>query len=296
MADYFKAKGRLFTGLSNQGTNRPATAIINTDDPKGRELIHLTRAETVTYGLSSDCDIRSDRIEIRRDGLRARLLTPEGTAPIRSSLVGRFNVYNIMAAAASALRVGIDLDAIAGGIEMLPGVPGRMQRVAGPGDVDMVIDYAHTPEALTKALEALRPLTRGRLITVFGCGGDRDRGKRRDMGLAAGSLSDLVFVTSDNPRTEDPDAIMSLIETGVRESGLEEIVFPPSNGTAASGYVMEPDRAAAICKAVSVARGEDLILIAGKGHENYQIVGTEKRHFDDREAAEQAVRDMGEKA
>ncbi|MBW1816356.1 MAG: UDP-N-acetylmuramoyl-L-alanyl-D-glutamate--2,6-diaminopimelate ligase [Deltaproteobacteria bacterium] len=293
MADYFRAKSRLFTGLADQAPNRPAVAVINTDDPKGRELVRLTRAEIVTYGLSQDCHVRADRIEADRDGLRARLLTPEGSVPIRASLVGRFNVYNILGAAASALKMGIDLETIARGIASLPGVPGRMQRVAGRGDVDMVIDYAHTPEALTKALEALRPLTRGRLMTVFGCGGDRDRGKRRDMGLAAGTLSDVVFVTSDNPRTEDPDAIMSGIEAGVREAGLEKIAFPPSNGSAVSGYVMEPDRAAAIHGAVSTARGEDLILIAGKGHEDYQIIGTEKRHFDDREAAERAVQALG---
>jgi UDP-N-acetylmuramoyl-L-alanyl-D-glutamate--2,6-diaminopimelate ligase len=155
------------------------------------------------------------------------------------------------------------------------------------------VDYAHTPDALMKVLEAVKPLVKGRLITVFGCGGDRDKGKRRLMGHVAGEISDLVFITSDNPRTEDPSAIAHQIEEGVRESGLEKLGEVYRNLPVKSGYVLELDRGNAISRAIGIAEENDFVLIAGKGHEDYQITGKGKRHFDDREVAAEAIRDKG---
>jgi UDP-N-acetylmuramoyl-L-alanyl-D-glutamate--2,6-diaminopimelate ligase len=156
----------------------------------------------------------------------------------------------------------------------------------------IVVDYAHTPDALLKAIQSVKPLTKGKLITVFGCGGDRDKGKRREMGRVAGEHSDLAFVTSDNPRTEDPASIALQIEKGVHESGLKKIESPFDEDLAGPGYILELDRGKAIQSAIGLAHANDLILIAGKGHEDYQIIGKEKRHFDDREVAAQAVRNL----
>ena len=181
-----------------------------------------------------------------------------------------------MAATGGALSMGVDLDAIRSAISRLKGVPGRLELVKNRPGLALVVDYAHTPDALLKALKAVRLLTEGRVITVFGCGGDRDRGKRPEMGRVAGLNSDMVFITSDNPRTEDPAAIADQIEAGVIESGLKD-------------YVLDLDRKKAIRKAVKVACNGDLVLIAGKGHENYQIIGKEKRDFDDRLVAAEAA-------
>ena len=182
-------------------------AVINGDDPKGEELASLVHTEVMTYGLDRKYDVTADRISADRKGLKAKLATPMGEIEIRSSLIGEINIYNILAATAAALALGFDLDAIGNGIESLKKVPGRMELVENARGLTVVVDYAHTPDALLKTLETLRPLTRGRLITVFGCGGNRDRGKRFEMGLVAGENSDIVLITSDNPRNEDPETI-----------------------------------------------------------------------------------------
>jgi UDP-N-acetylmuramoyl-L-alanyl-D-glutamate--2,6-diaminopimelate ligase len=289
MEAYFEAKSRLFRGLAREVAGHPAAAVINRDDPRGGDLVGLTRAETVTYGLAADCLVRAVGVRADREGISATLMTHRGPIPVRSSLIGRFNVYNIMAAASAALCLGIDPGTIAEGVARLPGVPGRLQRLETGNGPAVVVDYAHTPDALLKALEAVKPLSGGRLMTVFGCGGDRDPGKRAEMGRAAAELSDLLIITSDNPRTEDPGAIIAEIEKGVRETGLERLGSPPSQGSGASGYWVTPDRAEAIRTAVSAAVAGDLVLIAGKGHEDYQLIGNEKRHFDDREVAAAAA-------
>ncbi|RLC32568.1 MAG: UDP-N-acetylmuramoyl-L-alanyl-D-glutamate--2,6-diaminopimelate ligase, partial [Deltaproteobacteria bacterium] len=176
------------------------------------------------------------------------------------------------------------------GVSRLQGVPGRLERVPNRRSLTIIVDYAHTPDALLKALTALRPLAgEGRLITVFGCGGDRDRGKRREMGQVAAQHSDLVILTSDNPRTEDPESIIAQIEPGMRDKDMEKLPGLPGRRSAVTGYFVEPDRAEAIQKAVEEADQKDIILIAGKGHEDYQIIGTQKRHFDDREVAAKAA-------
>ncbi|MBW1781203.1 MAG: UDP-N-acetylmuramoyl-L-alanyl-D-glutamate--2,6-diaminopimelate ligase [Deltaproteobacteria bacterium] len=279
MEAYFEAKARLFRSFPKSGAGGPAHAVINADDAKGRELINLTDARVTTYGKGRTCDVRAHSVRVSQTGLTARLITPQGEADIVSPLHGTFDIYNIMAATGGALAIGIDLESICSGLSRLKGVPGRMEWVKNRRGLALIVDYAHTPDALLKALEAVRSLTKGRVITVFGCGGDRDRGKRGEMGRVAGIRSDKVFITSDNPRTEDPAAIAGQIEAGVIESGVKE-------------YVLELDRKKAIQRAVKTAHNKDLVLIAGKGHEDYQIIGSEKRAFDDRLVAAEAANDM----
>jgi UDP-N-acetylmuramoyl-L-alanyl-D-glutamate--2,6-diaminopimelate ligase len=292
MEEYFKAKSLLFRDLQGSSRAEKRVAIINMDDPKGKELVSITSAEVLTYGLNPKWDFSADSISTDKRGLRARLLTPGGEVEIRSSLIGRINIYNILAATAACLSLDIDLKVVAEGIERLKTVPGRLELVENKRGLTLVVDYAHTPDALLKALEALRPLTEGRLITLFGCGGDRDRGKRYEMGQAAGENSDVVFITSDNPRSEEPEFIISQIEEGAKQSGLVKTEWSPSASYSARGYFIEVDRRNAIKKAISMADEKDLVLIAGKGHEDYQIVGSEKRFFDDRKEAALAAKSL----
>jgi len=289
MDSYFQAKSLLFCNFELSGSTHLNWAVINADDPKGKELIDLTEARVVTYGLGRDSDIRAERIRVNRAGLTAKVITPTGETKVKSALIGDFNAYNILAASAAAFCLGFDLNVISTGISLLKGVPGRLEMVKNRRSLMIVVDYAHTPDALLKAISAVKPLTAGRLITVFGCGGDRDKGKRHEMGRVAGKRSDLVFVTSDNPRTEDPAAIAAQIEKGVLASGLKRLEINSNRHLAGSGYFLDLDRAQAIRRAIELADKNDLILIAGKGHEDYQIVGGEKRHFDDREVAAEAA-------
>jgi UDP-N-acetylmuramoyl-L-alanyl-D-glutamate--2,6-diaminopimelate ligase len=290
---YFEAKSRLFLGMCEGKPNKSAKAVINVDDPKGSALVGLTDAQVVTYGLGSGCDFRAEGIQVGREGITARLITPVGEIGISSGLLGGFNIYNILAAAAVAMCMDIDPDAVASGVANLEGVPGRLELIRNSRSLSVVVDYAHTPDALMKVLDAVKPLVKGRLITVFGCGGDRDKGKRRVMGRVAGEKSDLVFITSDNPRTEDPSAIARQIEEGVRETGLEELGGVPHDQQVKSGYILDLDRGNAISRAVGMADENDFVLIAGKGHEDYQITRKGKRHFDDREVAAEAIRNRG---
>lgn len=276
MEAYFEAKTLLFKSLRQQGAGDLARAVINADDPRGKELIKLTDAQVMTYGMGKESDVRAEEVKVSRAGLTAKLITPEGEVKIGSALIGEFDIYNIMAAAAGALSMGIDLKSICSGLRLPKGVPGRLEQVRNKRALALVVDYAHTPDALLKALGAVRLLTEGRVFTVFGCGGDRDKGKRRAMGRVAGLQSDMVFITSDNPRTEDPGVIASQIEGGVIESGLKD-------------YILDLDREKAIQRAVKMAQNGDLVLIAGKGHETYQITGKGKKAFDDRVVAARAA-------
>jgi UDP-N-acetylmuramoyl-L-alanyl-D-glutamate--2,6-diaminopimelate ligase len=285
MEAYFEAKSLLFKGLGKREGDQGATAVINLDDPRGEQIKAVTGARVLTYGMGRKCQVRARDVVSDMGGIKARLLTPSGERDIRSPLIGEVNIYNILAASAAALSLGIGLDEVAGGVEGLEKVPGRLERVENGRDLHIIIDYAHTPDALLKTIEALKPLARGRVITVFGCGGDRDKGKRSEMGRIAGSHSDLVLITSDNPRTEDPAAIISQIEQGVRASGMALLQDTEDPDTGKQGYIREEDRRRAILWAVRRARKGDLVLIAGKGHEDYQIIGRQKKHFDDREEA-----------
>jgi UDP-N-acetylmuramoyl-L-alanyl-D-glutamate--2,6-diaminopimelate ligase len=273
MEEYFAAKKALFTGFS--GIN-----VINADDPKADELKGSASGEVITYGVVSNADVTARDIDISPSGVFFRLISPAGEAAIKSRLVGRHNLYNLLSAAGAAIALGRKLDEISHGLERADDVPGRLERVDAGQDFTVLVDYAHTEDALSRALTAARELTPGRLIVVFGCGGDRDRTKRPKMGRVAASLADIVILTSDNPRTEDPLEILGQAEGGVLSEGSK---------VKGSNYFIYADRAEAISFAAGAARGGDTILIAGKGHEDYQIIGTTKHHFDDRETAKAAV-------
>jgi UDP-N-acetylmuramoyl-L-alanyl-D-glutamate--2,6-diaminopimelate ligase len=285
--EYFAAKSRLFLEILANGRPSQGLAVLNLDDPRGLELRDAVRVPALTYGCHPESQVRPLSHRFRQDGLEARLTTPAGEVEITSRLVGPFNLANILAAAAAALGLGIAPETVARGIAALPGVPGRLERFGPPGGPGVFVDYAHTPAAITQAVAALQTLNFSRLITVFGCGGDRDRGKRPLMGEAAAGAQ-LVIVTSDNPRTEDPLAIIREIEPGIKRAGLARLDAAAAQRGEA-GYLVIPDRREAIRLAVSLARPGEAVLVAGKGHENYQIWGTERRHFDDREEAARAL-------
>jgi UDP-N-acetylmuramoyl-L-alanyl-D-glutamate--2,6-diaminopimelate ligase len=287
MEKYFAAKSILFRDLGKIEPGRPATAVINLDDPRGPELMRMTAAEVLTYGLKNEAEVSARDIRIGKDGLDCALRTRQGEKEIYSALIGEVNVYNILAATGAALALGIDLDTVARGIAVLPAVPGRMQLVPNKRGLTIVVDYSHKPEALLKALQVLNSFRSGRLITVFGCGGDRDRGKRPEMGRIAGEQSDLAVVTSDNPRNEDPLEIIREIENGITGTRLRKTTPEEFGCLSEKGfYTVEADRRRAIRLAVKIAQAGDIVLIAGKGHEDYQIIKGRKLHFDDcREAA-----------
>jgi UDP-N-acetylmuramoyl-L-alanyl-D-glutamate--2,6-diaminopimelate ligase len=275
MDAYFQAKRRLFEMLP-----RDAPSVINLDDPRGAALVKIA-GRPVTYAISRSADIAPGPLSFSLEGLSFDIRTPRGTLPVRSALIGRPNVYNILAAAAAGVALGLSLDAIEGGVRSLSGVPGRFQLVSTTGDeVTVVVDYAHTDDALRQLLETARPLARGRLITVFGCGGDRDRTKRPLMGAVAGRLSDVILITSDNPRGEDPTRIIEEIQRGITADTPRDSHQRP---------MAIVDRREAISKAIELARPGDLVLIAGKGHEKYQIIGTRVLAFDDVAVAREAL-------
>jgi UDP-N-acetylmuramoyl-L-alanyl-D-glutamate--2,6-diaminopimelate ligase len=282
MEEYFRAKRRLFELL-------PATAagVSNLDDRRGAEFT-AAAPRPITYAIDAAADVQPGPLAFSLDGLRFDVRSPKGVLKIQSPLVGRPNAYNILAAAATALALDIPIAAIEQGIAELANVPGRFQVVSDPGDdVRVVVDYAHTDDALKNLLETARPLATGRVITVFGCGGDRDRTKRPLMGAVASRLSDLVVVTSDNPRSEDPDQIIEEIKRG--------IVMPADRapkgqqGPRTPPYLAIVDRKVAIETAVRDARPGDLVLVAGKGHERYQVIGERTLPFDDVEVARAAL-------
>ena len=290
MERYYEAKRRLFRELlpkSPKGNRR--RMVINGDDPWGRRLLKETGGG-LTFGLGAGHDVRADDIKISLEGIEARVLVPDGILHIASSLIGRFNLYNILAAIAGAIAAGIDPSGIEEGIRRMKGVPGRMEKVSKPGEPHVFVDYAHTDDALKKAIENLSGFGGNRIVTVFGCGGDRDRGKRPIMGSVAASLSNTVIVTSDNPRSEDPLAIIGQIEEGIRREKIREVapaeLFPPPQDKV---YCIIPDRKTAVETAVMTARPADIVLIAGKGHEDYQIVGKERFFFDDRIVARESL-------
>ena len=225
------------------------------------------------------------------NGLRGEIQAREQTIRFVSPLIGAANLQNILGAVAVGRALKLDAQSIVAGIAGLKAVPGRLERVANRRGLTILVDYAHSPDALEKVLGAVRPLARGRLICVFGCGGDRDRGKRPLMGEIAARMSDLTVLTSDNPRTKQPQAILADVEAGIRKTHRSKLDAGDSAALQNAGYVVEEDRRKAIRIAIEAADSGDLVLIAGKGHEDYQILGTEKIHFDDREvASEEAAR------
>jgi UDP-N-acetylmuramoyl-L-alanyl-D-glutamate--2,6-diaminopimelate ligase len=285
MEAYFAAKRRLFVEhLAPDGI-----AVVNARDPWGARLAdQLGPGRTAwRYGTRAEDQLRAESADLSMAGIKATVRTPRGPLALRSPLVGAHNLENLLCAAGLAVAAGLPIAAVEAGLSACRGAPGRLERIDGRG-LSVFVDYAHTDDALARAVEALRSLGPRRLVVVFGCGGDRDRGKRPLMGAVAGRGADVAIVTSDNPRTEDPLRIIAEIEPGLAQSGCvrrtaaEAVAGEP-------GYVVEPDRRAAIELALACARPGDAVLLAGKGHEAYQLVGSERRRFDDRDEARRAL-------
>lgn len=298
MDAYAAAKRQLFTSCE------PGQGVVNVDDPFGAELAEAAKCSVLrvrTKVGATDGDIAPVSVDASASGMRIVARVPGGDVEIRTRLVGLHNLENLLVAIGVASALGLEVDRAAAALTTVIGAPGRLERCDGPGDdVVVLVDYAHTPDALARVLDAVvavsRPLDEAggprtiepRVLCVFGCGGDRDPGKRAPMGEAVGARAHIAVITSDNPRTEAPEAIAEPVEAGVRAAGLSRL--PPQElADAAGGYLVELDRQRAIALAVESARAGDVVLVAGKGHEDYQIVGTTKRAFDDRVEARRAL-------
>ena len=268
MESYFEAKSLLFSGLK-----KDAKSIINVDGNYGRKLLELARGKIITYGLNNKADILGEVVSLTVNGTKFKINGIDYT----TKLVGEHNIYNIMASYAVVKDVGIDNILIKESIANLPAVPGRFEKVSNAKGYHVFVDYAHTPDALEHLLDAANNFKTGRIITVFGCGGDRDRGKRPLMGRVVEEKSDVAIVTSDNPRSEDPIKIIEEIEKGLNKDN----------------HIIIPDRKEAIFKAIEIATPNDVVLIAGKGHEDYQILRDRTIHFDDKEVASEAIKEVG---
>lgn len=266
---YLEAKARLFERLS-----RASLAVVNADDPRSRDILAGTEARVVTFGLEQEADVTARIRRVDIDGISFILSTARGETEVNTRLVGRHNLMNALAASAAAVAMGFSLESVRGGFQLLSGVPGRLESVDCGQDFRVLVDYSHTEDALRNAIGSLRALTRGRIITVFGCGGDRDKAKRPRMGEVVDAMSDYAVVTSDNPRSENPMEIIGEI-TSAMGHGAKRTV--------------ESDRHAAIDMAIRMARGGDIVLIAGKGHEDHQITGQGSVPFDDRAVAREVL-------
>jgi UDP-N-acetylmuramoyl-L-alanyl-D-glutamate--2,6-diaminopimelate ligase len=275
IGEYFDVKKKIFDATLQCKT----THIINIDDPYGRKLVRPDRSGQMRYSTKDEAELNAANIELFADGSFFTLNAPAGASEIRIQMPGSYNIYNALGAAGAALALGIDLPVIKGGLEGLTCVPGRFERIDCGQDFSVIVDYAHTPDSLEKVLTAARQLTQGRLITVFGCGGDRDRGKRPLMGKAAVTISDDVVITSDNPRSEAPMGIIEEIVEGVRELKT-------------NNYTIEEDRKQAIERALQGARKGDFVVIAGKGHEQGQEIAGNKIPFDDAKIAREYLKGM----
>ena len=289
MEIYYQAKKRFFSEVLPTGRkSHQHKMIVNGDDPWGQRLLEEVGVGGLTYGLENPCNVSASPFHLSLNGSDAILHFGGERMAISSHLLGRFNLYNILASAAAAFALDIPGRFIRRGIEALILVPGRLEKVSAAGQPAVFVDYAHTDDALRRVLQNLSEFRTGRIITVFGCGGDRDKGKRPLMGEAATTYSDLTIVTSDNPRTEDPLVIIREIEKGIRAGKLADIndmAWHPAD----QRYLVIPDRKAAIAAAIGLADTKDIVLIAGKGHEDYQIIGTQKFPFDDRTIAREEL-------
>ncbi|HLF31806.1 MAG TPA: UDP-N-acetylmuramoyl-L-alanyl-D-glutamate--2,6-diaminopimelate ligase, partial [Xanthomonadales bacterium] len=278
MEEYFGAKLRLFQDLKPKGAIK-IRGVINLDDPWGRQIIGEMKFPCLSYSLTDKGDIIARECSVGSDGVSFTAVTPVGKFSIKSKLAGRHNIQNMLASIGAACALDIPAKVIQEGIAGVENVPGRLEKVSEGQDFEVFVDYAHTEDALRNLLSAAKEITRGKIITVFGCGGDRDRGKRPKMGKAASDMSDIMIITSDNPRGEDPLAIIEEIETGI--SGLKR----------GKDYFAVEDRSSAIKMAINLAMPGDTVILAGKGHEDYQIIGGKRLHFDDREASRDAIRE-----
>jgi UDP-N-acetylmuramoyl-L-alanyl-D-glutamate--2,6-diaminopimelate ligase len=289
MDSYGAAKLQLFTSAIEG--NAEAKAVINVDSPYGRTI--LERLQHPGISVSIDPAVQADIRPVRTPqysigGIEAEVQTPAGKCELYSPLIGQHNVSNLLVALGCCIQLGMESSDACKGLESIRTVPGRLERIQREAEFAVLVDYAHTPDALHRVLLALKPLTKGRLITVFGCGGDRDHTKRPLMGKAVNKGTDVAIVTSDNPRTEDPDDILRMIIPGIEDHNMPRVSCDRLADTR-RGYAVEGDRRLAIKAAMAAAGPGDILLIAGKGHEDYQVLGTEKIHFDDREEALKAM-------
>ncbi|MEI6632046.1 MAG: UDP-N-acetylmuramoyl-L-alanyl-D-glutamate--2,6-diaminopimelate ligase, partial [bacterium] len=270
--NYFQAKAGLFKNL------KPGSfAVINNDDEYGRKIIGLTKAGKITYSIDGEAEVRASDISFDIKHTEFIVNAAGLRTDFKSRLIGRHNVYNMLAAISWAMRAGIDIKVIRRAIANFSSVPGRLERIDSTAPFTVFVDYAHTEDALKNVITTLRELSPRKIISVFGCGGDRDRGKRPKMGEVVSRLSDYMVITSDNPRSEDPLAIIEEIVKGVKNNN----------------YCVIPDRKEAIRKSLLLAKPADIVLVAGKGHEDYQVLRTGKVHFDDREAIRECLKLMG---
>jgi UDP-N-acetylmuramoyl-L-alanyl-D-glutamate--2,6-diaminopimelate ligase len=289
--DYFAAKLRLFTEILPRSKRANTVAVVRGDDPFGRRVLDSVKGSKISFGMDSSLDVHPEKFDADLRGIRATISVLGKKIKIESPLIGEINLLNILGASGLSAALGIDMDAVAVGVRRCPGAPGRLEVVptkTKPG-VTVLVDYAHKPDALEAVLTALRRLRAGRIICVFGCGGDRDRGKRPIMGEIAGRLADIPVLTSDNPRSEDPMAIIAEVEKGLIAAGRARSIDTSKGG----GYVVEPDRRAAIRLALMIAAVGDAVLIAGKGHEDYQLVAGRVLPFDDRVVVRELAAELG---
>lgn len=277
---YLEAKTKLFAWLGSfpRKGDRPRRAIVNGDDKHYRHIVDQTPVEVLLYGLSPHCHVRADEVRITREGVTFRVNTPDGHFPLHLHMTGLFSVYNALAAVSAGLLEGLSPEMIKAALESVRGIPGRFELVNAGQDFTVIVDYAHTPDGLENILRTVHEFAKARIITVFGCGGERDRTKRPLMGRVAGDLSNYCLVTSDNPRAEDPGQIVGEILPGLSESRIGQ------------GFEIIPDRREAIARALELAKPGDVVVIAGKGHETKQVFGDYSVSFDDREVARELIR------
>ncbi|MBQ1915599.1 MAG: UDP-N-acetylmuramoyl-L-alanyl-D-glutamate--2,6-diaminopimelate ligase [Selenomonadaceae bacterium] len=278
LENYKLAKAKLFEILAKDGKKQGKTAVVNIDDGAGETMLAHAKCKHLTYAIDGAANLRAEDIQVLPGGARFRLSGEFGSMDLQLHITGIFNVYNVMSAVGAALAEGISPDVIQRTLQDFVSVPGRFELVKEGQDFSVIVDYAHTPDGVENVLRTARQIARRHIITVFGCGGDRDRTKRPIMGRMAAELSDTVIATSDNPRTEDPEFILSQVEEGVKEA------------IGGKHHECIVDRRAAIFRAVELAQKDDIVVILGKGHEDYQILKDRTIHFDDREVAREAIR------
>jgi len=294
MQSYWSSKKKLFTEyLTRESSKNNLAAIINCDDPRGKELADVLPVKVIKTGSAPEFEIKAETSRYELVGTNGRISIPQGSFDFKTPLVGTHNLENILSASGAAAATNIAPETIKAGIAALAAIPGRLESIENSNGRFVYVDYAHTPDALDNAVSALKAIAPARIICVFGCGGDRDQEKRPMMGEIASRLCDLAVVTSDNPRSEDPAAIIDQILPGITRSAehcytAEDL----ENGFKKKGYTIEPDRRRAIELAIRASKPDDAVLIAGKGHETYQIIGNERLDFDDREEARQALADL----
>jgi UDP-N-acetylmuramyl-tripeptide synthetase len=281
MENYGAAKAKLFASLDEGGAKQPKTAVVNKDDAAGEKMAAATSAAVIGYAIKNPAELKAENVLVLASGARFTVKGAFGELPLNLKITGDFNVYNVLAAVGAAMAEKISPLVIKSALEEFTSVAGRFELVDEGQDFSVIVDYAHTPDGLENILHTARQIAEKRIITVFGCGGDRDRTKRPIMGKIAAKLSDVVIATSDNPRSENPEFILSEVEVGVKE-GLSE----------GKQHEKITDRREAIHRAIALAEKGDIVIIAGKGHEDYQILKDRTIHFDDKEEARAAIREV----